>query len=41
MNEVCAEPGSYERCEAWAEILENKDGKRAMEYLKGLGLNIS
>lgn len=35
MNVVVAEPGGYDRCEAWAETLEQSDGKRAMELLKG------
>ena len=32
------EPGSYERAEQWAEVLEQSDGKRAMELMKGLVL---
>ena len=34
MNVVVAEPGGYERCEAWAETLEAESGEKAMELLK-------
>ena len=34
MNVVVAEPGGYERCEAWAEALEKESGEKAMELLK-------
>ena len=33
--QVVKEPGSYERAEQWAEVLEQSDGKRAMELMKG------
>ena len=36
--QVVKEPGSYERAEQWAEVLEQSDGKRAMELMKGLVL---
>ena len=30
------EPGSYERAEQWTEVLEQSDGKRAMELMEGM-----
>ena len=40
MNVVVAEPGGYDRSEAWAETLEKSDGKRAMELLKGYSASV-